>query len=249
MEISQKVRTIILFILISIAVFSAYKIFSYFYDGYKYEKLNDEIRNQYYEGSEGDYNSGPIFIDDGGEDKFEGLKKINEDIIGWLRIPDTKVNYPVVQAGDNDYYLRRNLWKKYEIRGSIFMDYRSKANAEGLNTIIYGHNMKDGTMFRDISKYKNHNFYTEHPYVIYDYPDERTKWEIFSAYVYEGKEKYFKSSFVNEEEYIGYLKECRKRSLYDTGVEVNEKDKIITLMTCSYEFDGARMVIHAKYID
>lgn len=243
-------------LLIIVAAYSGSRIFTYFYQGYTHGKMNDEIRNEYYEsedGFEADHSINlPGHIFDPNEDrshKFKRLWDINGDIVGWIRVPGTKIDYPVVQTKDNDYYLRRNLKKEWAIRGTAFMDYRSEGKAGDLNTVIYGHNMKDGTMFGNLSKYKKKTFFEENQYIEYDYPGGTTKWQVFSAYIYKSENDYFKATFFDEEDYQGYLQDCKNRSIYDTGVLVEDGGRMLTLMTCTYEYDDARFVVQAKLIE
>lgn len=243
-------------LLIIVAAYSGSRIFTYFYEGYSYARFNDDIRDEYYElehgiGS-GDGSNLPEHIFDPGEDRSHRFKRLwdtNSDIVGWVRVPGTKIDYPVVQKSNNEYYLRRNLKKEWALRGTIFMDYRSHGNTEDLNTVIYGHNMKDGSMFGNLSKYKKKDYFEENQYVEYDYPGATTKWQIFSVYIYKPEDDFFIVTFSNQKEYEKFLNDCKKRSIYDTGVLVEKDDRMLTLMTCTYETDDARLVVNAKLVE
>ena len=128
------------------------------------------------------------------------------------------------------------------------MDYRNKRDGSDKNIIIYGHHMKDGSMFKTLMNYKEEGFYGQHPFIEYDSIKESTKWEIFSMYITDTKFDYIRTDFDSDEEYESFLKEIQSRSLYDTGVQVRKEDKILTLSTCTYEFDDARFTVHAKLI-
>ena len=242
-------------VLLAVAIYSGAKIFLYFYEGYSNEKLNKSIREEFYMSDNNtDTEKGlGAAIDglDSKEEKFDRFKRlwdINADIVGWLKVPGTKIDYPVLQGKNNDYYLRRNINKEWELRGSIFMDYRGHGNAEDLNTVIYGHNMKDGSMFGNLSKYKNKDFFVENQYVEYDYPGATTKWQIFSICIYKSEDDFFKMTFSDQKEYEIFLADCKKRSIYDTDILVEENDQILTLMTCTYETDDARLAVYAKLV-
>lgn len=246
------IRISLIIILLAVALFSGYKIFQYFYEGYSYEKLNDDIREEYYAENSGRTEGIENNSYDPNEDRFDRFMRlwgVNGDIVGWLRVPGTRIDYPVVQASNNDYYLRRNINKEWAIRGTVFMDYRSDSDAKELNTVIYGHNMKDGSMFGNLSKYKKLSFFEENPYIEYDTPKEHTNWQIFSAYIYKAEDDFFKATFKDKNEFSAYIRDCVNRSIYNTDVEVSDQDLILTLMTCTYEYDDARFVVHAKLVE
>lgn len=255
MERRKKIIKIFLaVILFAVAIYSGMEIFKYFYAGYAYEKINESIREEYYDSESSTIKEGleqhlsGIDRKEDKSNKFKRLWDINSDIVGWVRVPGTKIDYPVVKDKNNDYYLRRNINKEWALRGTIFMDYRSHENAEDLNTVIYGHNMKDGSMFGNLSKYKNKDFFVENQYVEYDYPGATTKWQIFSVCVYKSEDDFFKVTFNNQKEYEIFIADCKKRSIYDTDILIEENDRILTLMTCTYETDDARLAVYAKLV-
>ena len=145
----EKVKKILLIFLATAAALSGFKIFTYFYEGRVGENFIDDLKSEYY--SQPDLKESLLAVDSDQEriDKFKNLRLINSDVVGWLRVFGTDIDYPVVQTTNNNFYLRRNLQKERAIRGSIFMDYESAEKADNFHTIIYGHNMKDGTMFGD----------------------------------------------------------------------------------------------------
>jgi sortase B len=182
------------------------------------------------------------------KDRYATFLGINKDVTGWINIPGTKIDYPVVKSSDNDFYLNHNIKKEQAVEGSIFMDYRNKGDGTDRNTIIYGHNMKDGSMFKALMGYKNKDFLNKHPVVTFNTLDKDVRWEVFSAYVTDTSFYYIKTDFSDDKDFEQLLKELKERSLYDTGVNVTKDDKILTLSTCSYEFEDARFAIHAKMI-
>lgn len=183
---------------------------------------------------------------------MQSLLKINKDIVGWINMGNTRINYPVVQGKDNEYYLDHNIEKKSSKYGSIFVDYRNKnlpkfVNAEK-NIIIYGHHMKDGTMFGDLMLYKDEKFFKDNQIISFDIFPQQYKWQIFAAYVTNTDFNYIKTDFKNDAEFNEFIKSIREKSWYINDTIPNSKDIILTLSTCSYEFEGARFVIHSKLI-
>lgn len=183
------------------------------------------------------------------KDRYSSLIKINSDIIGWLNVPGTAIDYPVVKTTDNSYYLTHNFNKENSAQGAIFMDFRNIGNGEDKNTILYGHNMKDGSMFEGLCSYKDEAFLTQHPIIEFDTLDKAIKWQIFSIYVTDTNFYYIQTAFTKPSDFMLLLSQMQKRSLFTTKVNITEADNILTLSTCSYEFNNARFVVEAKKIN
>lgn len=182
-------------------------------------------------------------------EKEEGKKieDINEDYRGWIKIKNTNIDYPILQAKDNDYYLNKDINKQQLDSGSIFMDYLNNNEFNSKNTIIFGHNMKNGTMFGELKKYKDESFFRENNNIEIETKDgEKINYKIFSVYIASSQENYIKTQFETNEEFREYLERAEIRSMYKTDIPLSESDKIITLSTCSYEQEDGRLVIHAK---
>lgn len=238
-------KKILFIILILIFGFSIFMLGYRFVDRYNSEKLNKKVREVYIESN----------IKEEDEKKQEStnmLPEVNKDILGWLNIKNTRINYPVVQSNDNDYYLQHNVEKKKSGRGSIFIDYRNKSLGEFIgkekNIILYGHNMKDGSMFGDLEKYKDEAFFKENYVIIFDILSKSYKWKVFAAYVTDTDFNYINTDFQSDDEFNDFIKTIRKRSWYINDTTVNSKDIILTLSTCSYDFEDARFVVHFKLI-
>ncbi|WP_418223307.1 class B sortase [Clostridium isatidis] len=177
----------------------------------------------------------------------EKLLNINNDYKFWLTISNTDVDYPVVQCDNNDFYLEHDFNKGYSISGTLFVDYRNDIE-EDKNIIIYGHNMRNGTMFNNINKFKDKDFFTNN-YISIIKNNREYKYEVFSVYVISEEEVSFRINFKDNDEYLKYLEELNEKSLYKKeGAEKNRDSNIITLITCSYEYDNARTIIHAKLL-
>ncbi len=178
--------------------------------------------------------------------KYHSLLEFNADVMGWIAVAGTNIDYPVLQSEDNLYYLQHTIEKKEAKAGSIFMDFRNSGDGNDRNTILYGHNMRDGTMFRKLYQYKSQSFYKAHPVISFNTLYEDITWEIFSVYVTDPSFYYIKTEFVSDIDYIAFLQDIQSQSLYDTGVTLSAKDRILTLSTCSYEEEDFRLVVHAK---
>lgn len=186
--------------------------------------------------------------------KLEELQKENSDIIGWIEIENTNINYPVLQGSDNSFYMRHNYKKDYSINGSIFLDKDYSWNPPSSNLLIYGHNNKNNTMFQDLLKYSNVEFYNQHPIIRFTTNNEDVNYEIIA--VFQSK-VYYKSDvnvfryyyFINsenEEQYNSYVKNAKNSSLYETGKTAIYGEQLMTLSTCSYHTTDGRFVVVAK---
>lgn len=178
--------------------------------------------------------------------KVETLKSKNEDYRFWLNIEGTQVDYPVVQSADNSFYLSKDFNKEDNVAGTPFLDYRNNSIYDK-NTIVYAHHMKNGSMFGELKKFKDEKFFQENGTVTVNVDNETRIYEVFSVYVTSAKTDYLKIQF-SEGEYAEYLNQAIKSSIHRKNIEVNEGDNIITFSTCSYEFNNARLVVHAKLI-
>lgn len=180
---------------------------------------------------------------------FDELKKINSDIVGWIVIEDTQINYPIVQGNDNTFYLNHSHDKSWNSYGSIFMDYESFSDFSSYNTFIYGHHTKNGSMFGELYKYMNVEFYENHNTFYLYTPTGNYEAQIFSAYVDSTTSDSYNQFFSTEKEYEEYIKMVKSKSNYKTDVNVNSsKDNIITLYSCSHESSRQktdRYFIHA----
>lgn len=176
---------------------------------------------------------------------FEELLKKNTDTVGYLSVNNTKINYPVVQASTNSYYLNRDFNKRKNSMGWIFMDYRNDAKELNKNTIIYGHNIKQGIMFGTLKYALNSSWYKKesNQVITFNTPTKNMKWRIFSIYRIPATEDYLKTEFESDEEYMEFLNMLKNRSIYNFNVELNESSKILTLSTCFSH--TTRHVVHA----
>lgn len=181
--------------------------------------------------------------------KYDQLLEINEDVVGWIKVPNTKIDYPVMQSSDNLYYLDKTINLEKNRAGSIFMDFRNGGDGEDKHTILYGHHMRDGTMFKGLIKYENEDFFNNQSIIQFDTLFEEQKWEVFSAYVTGVGFDYLKTNFNTPDEYKTFLTTIQEKSLFPSDVVLTENDQILTLSTCTYDYSEARLVVHAKKIE
>lgn len=179
---------------------------------------------------------------------FAALQEINPDIVGWIYIEGTDVNYPVVQGQDNKYYLNHLVDGTWNSSGSIFLDAECTDVFTDRHSIIYGHHMLNDSMFSALMDYKKQEFYDEHPVALYITPERRCKIILFSAYVAKSTESAWQTDF-GFHGFNQWLSDVSGKSLFVPKYAPNEDDLIVTLSTCSYEFDDARFVIHGFLLD
>ena len=169
-------------------------------------------------------------------------------VVGWIYSPDTVISYPVLKGGDNEYYLHHTLNGTENASGSIFMDAVCEPDLSGDNTILYGHHMNNGSMFASLANYKQEGYLEAHPVLYYYTPNQVYMLQVFSCYVTGGDSDVYAFNFATRGEYQEFINRMYSRSNFDSGVEVTSSDHIMTLSTCSYEYDDARYVVLCKIV-
>lgn len=262
----NKVYSLILILLIVILAISSYFFIKEIADSKKenniYEELQNVIQNSIPDSNENEFkdistdNSSNLSYKAKSTNNYnlESISKINTDIIGWLKIDGTNINYPVMQNGD--FYLHRNVYKNYSSSGTPYLAEHCNLKTSD-NLIIYGHHMKNSTMFSNLDNYKNYNYYKNHKYIkFYTLEDNKTienDYEIVFAfktvaYSDKGFKYYNYTKFYDENDFNSFVEKCRDYEFYNTNVKVNYGDKLITLSTCEYSQKNGRMVVIAKKI-
>lgn len=174
---------------------------------------------------------------------FDGLKEKNPDVVGWIYIEDTNINYPVVQGEDNRHYVSTMFDGRHNKTGSIFMDFRNNPNMSDRHTILYGHNMKNKTMFADIRNYRDQAYYDAHPVGLYITPEANYRFDVVAAYVASLADSAWQLEFVAEEDAAAWIRTAIERSGFVSKAKPQDGDRFITLSTCTYEFNDARFVL------
>lgn len=191
-----------------------------------------------------DYRHCPITVD------FDGLQKKNGDVVGWLYAEGTTINYPVLKGTTNDTYLRHTISGTYNTAGCIFVDFRTVTPAEDTVTLVYGHNMHDGSMFADLLKYSEQSYYNEHPYMWFLTPGCNYRLDLQCGGVVSTSDRAFKlldqENGISDAEALGkYLDDFYTRSTFVPEKYIKDPEKTVILSTCSYEFEDARYIIAA----
>lgn len=265
-------RKIIFLIAVTVFAVCAYLVAEYFYENYKNRELYDNIADSYIavepippSGGSQDNQNEIYYSDEDEEEELtimpgaQYLLDINPDTVGYISIPDTTISYPLMQTTTEDkkeYYLNHNFMGEEAKAGAIFLDWRLRFDAEyqSNNLIIYGHDMKDGSMFGQLRKYKKEpDFYEAHPIIELNSNYKAYKYKIFGYFLADGNTdrdgsfKYWNYVNLNtEEEFYEYVNNVKRRTLRITDVDVKFGDKLVTLSTCSQEFTDSRFVIVAR---
>jgi sortase B len=171
------------------------------------------------------------------------VRALGPDVAGWLTIPNTKVDYPFVWYKDNAYYLRRDLSGGYALAGTIFMDCRCQKDFTSQNTILYGHHMKNGSMFGSLKQFANSHFFAQNQRGTIDLPNQTLQLRFFAFLVIDSSTEQELYTPAPGENYFTYVKQNAK---YFRDIALSEHDRLVTLSTCAYEFNNARMVLLAK---
>ena len=177
------------------------------------------------------------------------LQDIYPNIVGWLTLDGTRLNNPVLQATDNDFYLRHNYKGEESRGGSIFIDYRNNANELGRHTIFYGHVLRNGTMFGDLDQFAEQAYANDHAVLFYETTQSKYELHVFAAYKTTTDFYYIETNFTDDS-YMTFISEIQARSVITMPVTVNETDRIVTLSTCTTSAnDEERFVVHAKVVE
>lgn len=188
-------------------------------------------------------------------DEYKSLYSQNKNLIGWLKIADTNIDYPVMQTADNTFYLDHDMNQNKDKNGTLFLDAACDVVRPSTNLIIYGHNMRSGNMFGSLSKYKSESYYKEHPMIEFDSIYEKGEYQVmyvFQSHIYSESEIAFKYyqfiDVASKKEFDSNMDAMEEMSLYDTGVRAEYGDLLLTLSTCDYEEKNGRFVVVAKRV-
>lgn len=243
MEKKQIIRIVITIIFLCTFLYSGYKIYKWYIENKKnnniIEKIDEAVKK---EESTDDANLQYKV-------NFNILKEQNDETVAWIKVNNTNIEYPVVKAKNNDFYLNHNFEKNYNSAGWVFADYKNKFDGKDKNIVIYGHNRKDGSMFGTLKNVLNDEWYNndENVKIILNTEDESSVYDIFSIYKIEKEDYYIRTEFKNLDEFEKFLNTIKNRSIKNFDVDISKEDNILTLSTCA-DNNKYRVVVHAKKI-
>lgn len=252
----QKIRIGILIICVGICIYSAYQIFAIRQNYREGEALYEAIQEQVVTTKE------PQDSPDSDRDKqdntkkavldisvdFNKLQQTNPDIFGWLYLPYGSISYPLLQGEDNETYLHQAYDKSASTFGSIFMDYRNTQEMTDKHTIIYGHNMKNGSMFGTLKQFSDKEFYEKNKYFFILTPKVTYTYKVFSYHVADATGLVYNVVYKDDDEFQNFIDLAKQSSYLDTGVKVSTGNRTLTLSTCTSAGEK-RFVVHAKLVE
>jgi len=243
------IYNLLLVICVVILCFSGYKLYSIYSTYKKIENENKEINllvvSDPFKDTRADIND----INTLPEVDIQALKAINSDVIGYIYIPSTSIGYPILYGETNDTYIKTNIYNEYSSAGSLFVDYRNKSDFSDTNTVIYGHHMKNGSMFGNLSDFQDNQYVSEHPYIFIYTEKAIYKYQIFSSYVDDAMSSIYTMTFTSQSDILSYLSEIKNKSVLSIDVDLKASDKIITLSTCTNITDTGRYITQAKLVE
>ena len=235
---------IIYMILIFVLIYSGIKIFKWYKDKTNNNKIAEQIKST-------------VIVEDKNEDEnkeeytvdFNKLKEQNNETVVWIKVNNTNVEYPVVRATNNSFYLNHSFDKSKNSAGWIFADYKNKFDNTDKNIVIYGHNMRDDSMFGSLKNILNSDWYNneENTNIALYTENEKYIYKVFSIYKIESEDYYIKTEFSNDNEFEKFIKTLKKRSIKNFNIDISKEDSILTLSTCANN-NKYRVVLHSKKI-
>ena len=240
----RTISNILIIVFTAIIAVSGYRLWNIFHEYHVGEKQYESTASKYVrpeappeeEGPEGPPAVCPITVD------FDSLLAENSDVVGWIYSENTQINYPVMRGESNETYLHTMINGAYNSAGSIFMDFRCAPDLSDFNTIIYGHHMKNGSMFASLHQYTKQEFYDEHKYIWYLTPEHIYRLDVIAGYVGDAEAEIY-TIFSNRDELNHYLSFATSSSNFVPDEIPKDINGIVALSTCAYEYDDARYVV------
>ena len=235
---------IIYMILLFVLIYSGIKIFKWYKDKTNNNKIAEQIKSTVIvEDKNKDENKEEYTVD------FNKLKEQNNETVAWIKVNNTNVEYPVVRATNNSFYLNHSFDKSKNSAGWIFADYKNKVDNTDKNIVIYGHNMRDDSMFGSLKNILNSDWYNneENTNIALYTENEKYIYKVFSIYKIESEDYYIKTEFSNDNEFEKFIKTLKKRSIKNFNIDISKEDSILTLSTCANN-NKYRVVLHSKKI-
>ena len=233
---------IVYMILLFVLVYSGIEILKWYKDKTNNDKITDQIKSTVIVKEKNKGTDKEEYAID-----FNKLKEQNEETVAWIKVNNTDVEYPVVKATNNKFYLNHSFDKSENSAGWIFADYKNKFDNTDKNIVIYGHNMRDDSMFGSLKNILNSDWYDneENTYITLYTENEKCTYKVFSIYKIESEDYYIKTEFSKEDEFEKFLETLKKRSIKNFNIDISKKDSILTLSTCANN-NKYRVVLHAK---
>ena len=233
-KVKRVAENIIMACLVIIMIYSALRIFGIIHGYDKNQNVYDKISEQSRDGK---------FT---GDIDFDMLRQINPDIVGWIYYEDTYIDYPIVQGTDNDKYLNTMFDGSYGNFGTLFVDAETEHAFKQFNTIVYGHHMKNGSMFAGLKELKDPNYCAKHPRLELITPEGKFHLQIKAFLNQPSDSQIYVTNIHNLDERRDYLDMVERLANYTTNVSVSEKDRLVVLSTCAYEYNEARYMVICK---
>ncbi|MGE6517550.1 class B sortase [Lysinibacillus sphaericus] len=253
----KKISKLLTFLYLAIFLYSGFALAKYVYTYYETSKSLKEVQSIYEETLETIEKQADVSLTST-EDlmkytvrpQFNELLAVNDGIVGWISVDNTKLNNPILQADNNDFYLNHNFKNRESRAGSVFMDYRNDALDMSRNTILYGHAMKNGTMFGSLKNYLNQDYADAHRTIYLDTLYDGYDIEVFAAYETTIDFYYIETEFKSNESFFQFIEQVQARSTIEMNIEIGPDDKILTLSTCkdSVMSDDHRFVVQGKLV-
>ncbi|WP_440051034.1 class B sortase [Lysinibacillus sphaericus] len=254
----KKISKLLTFLYLAIFLYSGFVLAKYVYTYYETSKSLKEVQSIYEETLEtiekqadvSSTSTEDLMMKYTVRPQFNELLAVNDRMVGWISVDNTKLNNPILQADDNDFYLNHNFKNRESRAGSVFMDYRNDALDMSQNTILYGHAMKNGTMFGSLKNYLNQDYADAHRTIYLDTLYEGYDIEVFAAYETTIDFYYIETEFKSDESFFQFIEQVQARSTIDMNIEIGPDDKILTLSTCkdSVMSDDHRFVVQGKLV-
>ena len=239
----RTISNILIIVFSAIIAFSGYRLWKIFHEYHVGEKQYEQTADSYVRPKDPDHTLAdngpqecPITVD------FDGLLAENSDVVGWIYSEGTQINYPVLRGESNETYLRHMINGQYNSSGSIFMDFRNNPDLSDFNTIIYGHHMKNGSMFASLHEYVDQSYFEDHKNMWYLTPEHVYRLDVISGYIGKAEAEVY-TIFKNQDELDSYLSFASVYSDFTPNQVPEEINKVVVLSTCSYEYDDARYVV------
>lgn len=243
MKKKRILNIVIYLILFLVLICSGFKLYFWYKDKKNNDETTEQLKNNVkLEKIKNDNPNNEKYIVD-----FKKLKSENNDVVAYIKVNNTNIEYPIVKTSNNNFYLNHSFDKSKNSRGWIFADYKNKFDNTDKNIVIYGHNMRDGSMFGSLKNILNEEWYnnTENMNITFLTENGNYIYKVFSIYKIESEDYYIKTNFKNDADYEKFLNIIKNRSIKNFDVKLNVDDKILTLSTCANN-NKYRVVLHAK---